>query len=111
MSIVVRFNPKNVTREKYDEVVRRLEQAGEWPHPPGLEFHVLYGSEGELRVSEIWDSLESSRPTGRRSSRSWARSGSRWPASRRSTRCRTSSTADHTFSLGFADHRPAAIAL
>jgi quinol monooxygenase YgiN len=59
MSIVVRFNPKNVTREKYDEVVRRLEQAGEWPHPPGLEFHVLYGSEGELRVSEIWDSRES----------------------------------------------------
>ena len=46
MSIVVRFNPKNVTREKYDEVVRRLEQAGEWPHPPGLEFR-LYGSEGE----------------------------------------------------------------
>ena len=46
MSIVVRFNPKNVTREKYDEVVRRLEQAGEWPHPPGLEFHVLYGSGG-----------------------------------------------------------------
>jgi len=59
MSIVVRFNPKNVTREKYDEVVHRLEQAGEWPHPPGLEFHVLYGSEGELRVSEIWDSRES----------------------------------------------------
>ena len=59
MSIVVRFNPKNVTREKYDEVVRRLEQAGEWPNPPGLEFHVLYGSEGELRVSEIWDSRES----------------------------------------------------
>jgi hypothetical protein len=59
MSIVVRFNPKDVTREKYDEVVRRLEAVGEWPHPSGLEFHVLYGSEGSLRVSEIWDSPES----------------------------------------------------
>jgi quinol monooxygenase YgiN len=59
VSVVVRFNPKNVTREKYDEVIRRLEAAGEWPHPPGLEFHVLYGSEGSLRVSEIWDSPES----------------------------------------------------
>jgi hypothetical protein len=59
VSIVVRFNPKDVTRGKYDEVVRRLEEAGSWPDPPGLEFHVLYGSEGALRVSEIWDSPES----------------------------------------------------
>ena len=59
MSTVVRFNPTNVTREKYDEVVGRLEQAGEWPNPQGLEFHVLFGSEGDLRVSEIWDSRES----------------------------------------------------
>ncbi|MGH8939529.1 MAG: hypothetical protein ACRDV2_09280 [Actinomycetes bacterium] len=29
-----------------------------WPHPDGLEFHVLFGSEGNLRVSEIWDSQE-----------------------------------------------------
>jgi hypothetical protein len=58
MSIVVRFNPTNVTREKYDESVRRLEQAGAWPNPPGLELHVLFGSEPNLRVSEIWDSQE-----------------------------------------------------
>ena len=59
VSIVVRFSPKDVTRAKYDEVVRRLEEAGEWPNPPGLEVHVLYGSEGNLRVDEIWDSPES----------------------------------------------------
>jgi hypothetical protein len=59
MSIVVRFNPKDVTREKYDQVVRRLEQAGQWPRPQGLEFHVLFGDEGHLRVSEIWDSWQS----------------------------------------------------
>jgi hypothetical protein len=59
VSIVVRFNPKNVTREMYDEVARRLEEAGQWPDAPGLEFHVLYGEEGSLRVSEIWDSSAS----------------------------------------------------
>jgi hypothetical protein len=110
MSIVVRFNPKNVTREKYDEVVRRLEQAGEWPNPPGLEFHVLYGSEGELRVSEIWDSRE--RPRGLRQTifPIMGEVGSRWPASPRSTRCRTSSSADPA-QPRFVEHRRAAIAL
>lgn len=58
MSIVVRFNPTNVTREKYDESTRRLEEAGVWPNPDGLEVHLLFGSEGDLRVSEIWDSRE-----------------------------------------------------
>jgi hypothetical protein len=58
MSIVVRFNPTNLTREKYDESVRRGEEQGVWPNPDGLELHVLFGSEGDLRVSEIWDSRE-----------------------------------------------------
>jgi hypothetical protein len=59
VSIVVRFSTANLTRQKYDEVVRRLEQAGQWPNPPGMELHVLFGEEGNLRVSEIWDSRES----------------------------------------------------
>jgi hypothetical protein len=58
MSIVVRFMPAELTAEKYDESVRRLEQGEtEWP-PDGLELHVCFGSEGNLRVSEIWDSRE-----------------------------------------------------
>ena len=31
MSVVIRFNPTNVTREKYDESLRRLKEAGPWP--------------------------------------------------------------------------------
>jgi hypothetical protein len=57
MSIVVRFNPTNLTKEKYDESVRRLEEAGSWP-PDGLEYHVFFGPEENLHVSEIWDSQE-----------------------------------------------------
>jgi hypothetical protein len=58
MSIVARFNPTNLTAEKYGEANRRLEEAGLWPHPDGLEYHVCFGSGGNLRVSEIWDSRE-----------------------------------------------------
>jgi len=58
MSIVVRFNPTNVNREKYDESIRRLEQAGLWPSPPGLELHVAFGDKDNMKVSEIWASRE-----------------------------------------------------
>jgi hypothetical protein len=57
MSIVVRFNPTNVTKEKYDDSLKRIKDAGEWP-PDGMEMHVLFGTEGNLKVSEIWDSPE-----------------------------------------------------
>ena len=65
MSIVVRFSPTNVTTEKYEESMRRLEAAGEWP-PEGLQMHVLFGTEGSLKVSEIWDSEEQLQAFGAR---------------------------------------------
>jgi hypothetical protein len=57
MSVVVRHQPKGLTRERYDEVSRRMEGAGDWP-PDGMDVHVLFGEEGDMRVSEIWDSEE-----------------------------------------------------
>jgi hypothetical protein len=57
MSIVVRFSPKSLTMEKHNEVTRRLEEAGAWP-PDGLDYHIVFGAEGDLRVSEVWDSQE-----------------------------------------------------
>ena len=65
MSVVVRFHPTNVTTEKYEESLRRLKEAGEWP-PDGMEYHVLFGTEGNLRVSEIWDSREKLQAFGER---------------------------------------------
>ncbi len=65
MSIVVRFNPANLTSRQYDESVRRLEAAGTWP-PDGLDYHVCFGSDGDLRVSEIWDSREELEAFGER---------------------------------------------
>lgn len=57
MSIVVRFPPSNTTSEMYEESLRRIKEAGDFP-PDGMDYHVLFGSEGDLRVSEIWDSRE-----------------------------------------------------
>ncbi len=65
MSIVVRYNPANLTTDRYDESIRRLEQAGGFP-PDGLDYHVFFGSEGDLRVSEIWDSREQFEAFGER---------------------------------------------
>jgi hypothetical protein len=58
MSIVVRHSPVNLTRATYDESASRLEAAGIWPNPDGLDIHLLFGTEGNLRVSELWDSRE-----------------------------------------------------
>lgn len=57
MSIVVRFTPASLTRDQYDETVRRMQEAGTFP-PAGMDYHVCFGEEGSLRVSEIWDSRE-----------------------------------------------------
>ena len=56
MSIVVRFHPTNATKEKYDESLRLMEEAGIWPDPPGLEVHVAFGPDDDLRAIEIWSS-------------------------------------------------------
>jgi hypothetical protein len=65
MSIVARFNPTNLTKDMYDESVRRLKESEGWP-PAGLDYHVMFGSEGDLRVSEIWDSREQMQAFGER---------------------------------------------
>jgi hypothetical protein len=58
MSIVVRFQPTNLTVAQYEEVVRRERSTGVAFPPDGRDFHVCFGTDGDLRVSEIWDSPE-----------------------------------------------------
>jgi len=56
--ILARFTPaSDVTTEQYDETISRLEKSGDWL-PEGLAYHVAFKSNGNLRVSEIWDSRE-----------------------------------------------------
>ena len=65
MSVLVRFTPANATTQQYDESLRRLEEVGDWP-PDGLEYHVAFGPNSSLRVSEIWDSREQLEEFGKR---------------------------------------------
>lgn len=57
MSIVVRLHPANLTMAQYEDVVRREETTGKFP-PDGREYHVCFGTDGDLLISEIWDSVE-----------------------------------------------------
>jgi hypothetical protein len=65
MSILVRFSPANLTKQQYEEVNRRLEEKGE-AAPDGQELHVCFGEEGNLRVSEVWESEEKMQAFGER---------------------------------------------
>ena len=56
MSIVVRYNPAGLTKETYDGASEGV-QEGQWP-PEGLQMHVCFGEDGDLKVSELWDSEE-----------------------------------------------------
>jgi hypothetical protein len=58
MSVLIRFAPTSpTTTEQYDETIRRLQEAGDFP-PDGMDYHVCFHADGKLRVSEIWDSQE-----------------------------------------------------
>jgi hypothetical protein len=58
MSVLIRFAPTSpTTTDQYDDTIRRLEQAGDFP-PDGMEYHGCFLADGNVRVSEIWDSQE-----------------------------------------------------
>lgn len=65
MSIVVRFAPDSLSAAQYDQTVSKLEAGGDWP-PDGLDYHVCFGEDGSLLVSEIWDSREQFEAFGER---------------------------------------------
>ena len=57
MSFVIRFSPPSLTAEQYDEVVRRLSDQGVFP-AEGLDYELCFGSDDNLKVSQVWDSQE-----------------------------------------------------
>jgi hypothetical protein len=57
MAMLIRFTPSGMTSEQYNSVGQKLEEGGNWP-PQGLLAHVCFGTSGNLRVSEVWESRE-----------------------------------------------------
>ena len=65
MSIVVRHHLTNLTIAQYEDVVRR-EEGADFKFPPdGRDYHVCFGTDGDLHVSESGTPESSSRRTAR----------------------------------------------
>jgi hypothetical protein len=47
----------------YDKVNEQIKESSDWP-PEGFELHVCFGSEGNLKVSELWESREQFEASG-----------------------------------------------
>jgi hypothetical protein len=58
MALGFYFAPQSFSTEQYDEVIRRLEAAGQGS-PPGRLYHFAFSGSGGLDVFDVWDSQES----------------------------------------------------
>ena len=58
MSIAVYFHPTGMTLTKFEEIHKRLADAGH-ANPPGRLHHSAFGNDDELMVYDVWDSQES----------------------------------------------------
>lgn len=57
MAFAILFKPTSMDVSGYDEVIRRLEAAGAGA-PPGRLYHACYGEGSDLRVVDVWESME-----------------------------------------------------
>jgi hypothetical protein len=57
MALGFYFSPSGFTPEKYDEAIRRLEEAGAGA-PAGRSHHFALETNGEIQVFDVWESQE-----------------------------------------------------
>jgi hypothetical protein len=57
MAIGYYFQPHGMTRDQYDEVIRKLDEAGAGS-PPGRTWHCAFEVANEIHVFDIWESEE-----------------------------------------------------
>jgi hypothetical protein len=65
MSVLISFSPQSLTAKQYDEAVRRLTEQGVLP-ADGLDYEICFGQDGNLNVSQVWDSQEQLEAFGER---------------------------------------------
>ncbi len=56
--IVVKFEVRNMSAQKYDEVIKGLKAIGAGD-PPGRLYHICYGNQDSLQVIDVYDSTQS----------------------------------------------------
>ena len=57
MAVGLYFTPSGFTKDKYDEAIRKLEEAGAGS-PAGRTYHVALESDGAIQVFDIWESQD-----------------------------------------------------
>ena len=57
MAFAISFKPTSMDASSYHETLRRLAAAGAGA-PPGRLYHVCHGEGSDLRVMDIWESME-----------------------------------------------------
>ena len=57
MAFAFSFEPVGMDVARYDECIRQLEAAGAGA-PAGRLYHACYGSGDQLRVFDVWESME-----------------------------------------------------
>jgi ketosteroid isomerase-like protein len=56
--VAVYYTPAKMSAAQYDEIIQRLNEAGMIP-APGAFVHACFGEPGQLRVLDVFDSMES----------------------------------------------------
>jgi len=64
VSVLIRFAPQSLTAEQYDSAVHRLTRM-RLP-ADGLDYEICFGSGDKMKVSQVWDTQEATRPFGAR---------------------------------------------
>ena len=57
MAIAMYFNPPSMSAAQYDDVIKRLEAAGQGT-PKGRTHHSAFGTPDQLMVFDVWNSQE-----------------------------------------------------
>jgi len=57
MAVGMYFRPSGFTKDKYDEAIRKLQEAGAGS-PAGRTYHVALESDGMIQVFDIWESQD-----------------------------------------------------
>jgi hypothetical protein len=55
MALGMYFTPTSFTPKRYDDTIKRLEQAGAGS-PPGRLYHVAMEADGLIQVFDVWES-------------------------------------------------------
>jgi len=57
MAFAIAFKPASMNAAQYDETIRRLAAAGAGA-PKGRLYHACHGEGSDLRVVDVWESME-----------------------------------------------------